>query len=178
MTNASEIKMVVTDLDGTLLRDDKSVSAYTQDVIRKLRDRGVLFVIATARPIRAVKKFLPWVSYDAAVFHNGAVVEDGGRRLGKTGIQNPLEIVTAILRDRPKTKIAVESNDKMYSNFDAGEFWRGIEYTATADFHETEAGGGQDYSGGQVRGRDGSIQTLSERRVIYTTLGEPACHGP
>lgn len=138
MTNVSEIKMVVTDLDGTLLRDDKSVSAYTQDVIRKLRNRGVLFVIATARPIRAVKKFLPWVSYDAAVFHNGAVVEDGGRRLGKTGIQNPLEIVTAILRDRPKTKIAVESNDEMYSNFDAGEFWKGIEYTATADFHETE----------------------------------------
>ncbi len=88
--------MVVTDLDGTLLRDDKSISAYTEKIIENVRQRGILFVIATARPIRAVKKFLPWVSYDAAVFHNGAVVEEGDCRLGKTGIENPLEIVTAI----------------------------------------------------------------------------------
>lgn len=134
----AEIKMVVTDLDGTLLRDDKSISAYTEKIIEDVRQRGILFVIATARPIRAVKKFLPWVSYDAAVFHNGAVVEEGDCRLGKTGIENPLEIVRAILRDKPDTKIAVESNDVMYSNFDAGEFWAGIEYMFTADFREIE----------------------------------------
>lgn len=134
----ADIKMIVTDLDGTLLRDDKSISAYTEKIIEKVRQKGILFVIATARPIRAVKQFLPWVSYDAAVFHNGAVVEEGNCRLGKTGIENPLEIVTAILRDRPDTKIAVESNDVMYSNFDAGEFWPGIIYTATEDFREIE----------------------------------------
>lgn len=132
----ADIKMIVTDLDGTLLRDDKSISKYTEKVIEDVRRRGILFVIATARPIRAVKQFLPWVSYDAAVFHNGAVVEEGNCRLGKTGIENPLEIVRDILRDRPETKIAVESNDVMYSNFDAGEFWPGIVYTATGDFHE------------------------------------------
>lgn len=134
----ADIKMIVTDLDGTLLRDDKSISKYTEKVIEDVRRRGILFVIATARPIRAVKQFLPWVSYDAAVFHNGAVVEEGNCRLGKTGIENPLEIVRDILRDRPETKIAVESNDVMYSNFDAGEFWPGIVYTATGDFQEIE----------------------------------------
>lgn len=134
----ADIKMIVTDLDGTLLRDDKSISKYTKKVIEDVRRRGILFVIATARPIRAVKQFLPWVAYDAAVFHNGAVVEEGNCRLGKTGIENPLEIVRDILRDRPETKIAVESNDVMYSNFDAGEFWPGIVYTATGDFHEIE----------------------------------------
>lgn len=136
MGKVADIRMIVTDLDGTLLKDDKSISEYTERVIQRLRDQGILFVIATARPIRAVKQFLPWVSYDAAVFHNGAVVVEGNRRLGKTGIENPLEIVTAVLRDRSDTKIAVESNDVMYSNFDAGEFWPGIVYTATGDFHE------------------------------------------
>lgn len=134
----TEIRMVVTDLDGTLLRDDKSISAYTERVIEDVRRRGILFVIATARPIRAVKKFLPRISYDAAVFHNGAVVEDGDCRLGKTGIEEPLDIVTAVLRDRPDTRIAVESNDVMYSNFDAEEFWPGTSYTATEDFREIE----------------------------------------
>lgn len=134
----ADIKMVVTDLDGTLLKDDKSISDYTKQIIQRLREKGILFVIATARPIRAVKQFLPRISYDAAVFHNGAVVEEGDCRLGKTGIENPLEIVAAILRDRPDAKIAVESNDVMYSNFDAGEFWPGIIYTATGDFREIE----------------------------------------
>ena len=33
----AEIKMVVTDLDGTLLRDDKSISAYTEKIIENVR---------------------------------------------------------------------------------------------------------------------------------------------
>ena len=53
------IRMVVTDLDGTFLRSDKTISAYTAGVIRKLRQRGILFVAATARPVRAVKGVLP-----------------------------------------------------------------------------------------------------------------------
>ena len=35
------IRMVVTDLDGTLLRDDKTISAYTEAVIARLRASGV-----------------------------------------------------------------------------------------------------------------------------------------
>ena len=83
--------MIVTDLDGTLLKNDKRISAYTQNVIQQLRNSGILFVVATARPIRAVKDFLPWVSYDAAIFHNGAVVMDHDillKNLGKTILGN------------------------------------------------------------------------------------------
>lgn len=83
--------MIVTDLDGTLLKNDKRISAYTQNVIQQLRNSGILFVVATARPIRAVKDFLPWVSYDAAIFHNGAVVMDHDillKNLGMTILGN------------------------------------------------------------------------------------------
>ena len=81
--------MIVTDLDGTLLKNDKRISAYTQNVIQQLRNSGILFVVATARPIRAVKDFLPWVSYDAAIFHNGAIVMDHDILLKNLGISNP-----------------------------------------------------------------------------------------
>ena len=60
--NHMDIKMIVTDLDGTLLKDDKSISTYTENVIKQLRNRGILFVVATARPIRAVKTFLPRIN--------------------------------------------------------------------------------------------------------------------
>lgn len=134
----TDIKMIVTDLDGTLLRDDKSISTRTETVIKQLRNNGIPFVVATARPIRAVKTFLPWVSFDAAIFHNGAVVMDHEILLKNLGIKNPQRIVNAILNDKPDYKIAVESNDMMYSNFDAGEIWPGIDYIKTPDFKELE----------------------------------------
>lgn len=41
--------LVATDLDGTLLRDDKSVSQYTRDVLRRVADKGIRIVPVTAR---------------------------------------------------------------------------------------------------------------------------------
>lgn len=136
--NTANIKMIVTDLDGTLLKDDKQISKHTKTVIEQLKNRNILFVIATARPIRAVKTFLPEVTYDAAVFHNGAVVMDGDLLLEEFGIKKPKKIAQAILKDKPNCKIAVESKDKMYSNFNAEEIWPGIDYIETSDFNELD----------------------------------------
>ena len=129
-----DIKMVVTDLDGTYLRDDKSVSEYTKSVIDKLRAKGIKFVIATARPVRAVRDFLPDVQYDAGAFHNGAVIMEGDARIGGMGIENATELIGKILQEMPQAHIAAEVNDWLYANFDAGTIWLGIEYTHTADF--------------------------------------------
>ena len=38
------VKMIVTDLDGTFLRSDKSVSAYSQRVIGQCRQKGINIV--------------------------------------------------------------------------------------------------------------------------------------
>ena len=132
----SGIRMVVTDLDGTLLRDDKTVSAYAEGMIAALRERGVKFVLATARPIRSVRGFLPDFGFDGAVYHNGAVVEAGGRRLRGFGIENPLEVVGAILAHEPGARVAVEADDVLFGNFDTRTIWRGVDCVRTADFHE------------------------------------------
>lgn len=137
--NTANIKMIVTDLDGTLLKNDKQISSRTKSVINQLQNRNILFVIATARPIRAVKVFLPWVNYDAAIFHNGAVVMDGELLCAKRGIKSPKQVVLTILKNNPHCNIAVESNDVMYSNFDAGVIWPGIDYIETSDFNELKS---------------------------------------
>lgn len=41
------IKMIATDLDGTLFRDDKSFSDEFYDIFAKLKEKGIKFVIAT-----------------------------------------------------------------------------------------------------------------------------------
>ncbi|MDU5301778.1 MAG: HAD-IIB family hydrolase, partial [Dialister micraerophilus] len=43
------IRLIAIDLDGTLLRDDISVSDYTKKVLSKVREKGINIVIATGR---------------------------------------------------------------------------------------------------------------------------------
>ena len=54
-------RLVATDLDGTLVRSDGTVSATTREVLAALDDRGVPVVIVTARPIRWMDDLWPIV---------------------------------------------------------------------------------------------------------------------
>lgn len=43
------IKLIAMDLDGTLLRDDKTIDAHTKECLLKAQERGIIIVIATGR---------------------------------------------------------------------------------------------------------------------------------
>lgn len=130
--------MIVTDLDGTLLRKDKTISVYTEKVLERLKEQGIIFAVATARPIRAVREMLPFVKYDVGIFHNGAVILDGEKRFASIGVENPTELIADVLKENPECPIAAEVNDGLYANFDVGRIWPGIPYVHTDDFHELE----------------------------------------
>ncbi|MFY1635422.1 HAD family hydrolase [Solwaraspora sp. WMMB335] len=70
-------RLVATDLDGTLLRPDKSLSARTAATLASFTDRGGQVILVTGRPVR----WLPAVYEQLrepvpAVCANGAVVYD------------------------------------------------------------------------------------------------------
>ena len=65
------IKMIVTDLDGTLLKKDKSMSQYTVDVIKQVRKLGIKVIFATAGE-NPVKLVVPFELFDGYVLLNGA----------------------------------------------------------------------------------------------------------
>ena len=46
-------KLVATDLDGTLVRSDDTVSAYTHEVLARVKAAGIRIVGATGRGPRA-----------------------------------------------------------------------------------------------------------------------------
>jgi hydroxymethylpyrimidine pyrophosphatase-like HAD family hydrolase len=46
----SHVRLVATDLDGTLLRPDGSVSARTRAAVAAVQERGVRVVLAGPRP--------------------------------------------------------------------------------------------------------------------------------
>jgi len=73
-------RLVATDLDGTLVRTDGTVSPYTHDVIAELDDRGVPVVFVTGRPLRWAEEVFHYVgAHGLAVVSNGALVWDVAR---------------------------------------------------------------------------------------------------
>lgn len=49
----AEKHLIALDLDGTLLKDDKTISPKTKMVIQKARQQGHEVMIATGRPFRS-----------------------------------------------------------------------------------------------------------------------------
>ncbi len=71
------IKLVATDLDGTLLRTDKTVSEYTKRIIRDLVDSGIQFVPASGRQLFSMRNVLRQIEFTGTVVSaNGAAVVD------------------------------------------------------------------------------------------------------
>lgn len=83
MTDNPIIKLVATDLDGTFLRNDKSVSDENMEALHWLGERGILRVIATGRNLKKTREVITdEVPFDYIVFSSGAGVFDrNGQKL-------------------------------------------------------------------------------------------------
>ena len=80
MDNKQTISMVVSDLDGTLLREDLSISPATRSAVAALRTGGIPFVIATGRSFLGMERFYRALELDTpAICYNGAAVFAGSR---------------------------------------------------------------------------------------------------
>lgn len=64
--NLNEV-LVAVDLDGTLLKNDKSIDKITIDTIKQLQSKGLRFTFATSRPLEAVKKYIDILSIEIPV---------------------------------------------------------------------------------------------------------------
>ncbi len=71
------IRLVASDLDGTLLRPDITISERTRKAIHHVRQAGVTFVAVTGRPPRSVRDLADRLGLDGiAICANGALVYD------------------------------------------------------------------------------------------------------
>ena len=72
-----EIRLIATDLDGTLLRDDKTMSVRTIAALRRVREAGIVLVLVTGRPPRRLKIVARELDETGlAICCNGAIVYD------------------------------------------------------------------------------------------------------
>lgn len=69
--------LYVSDLDGTLLRSNETTSEYTNNIINKLTDRGMIFSYATARSLITAKKVTSGLRAEIPlIVYNGAFIVD------------------------------------------------------------------------------------------------------
>ncbi len=105
-------RLIASDMDGTLLRSDDTVSDATVAELRRWADDGVPLVLATGRPPRWMRRIREVVRTGTAVCCNGAVLLDLERfEILEEDALPPalLADVTARLRaEQPDTWFAVE----------------------------------------------------------------------
>ncbi|MBW3086427.1 5-amino-6-(5-phospho-D-ribitylamino)uracil phosphatase YitU [Austwickia sp. TVS 96-490-7B] len=107
--------VLATDLDGTLLRSDGSVSDFTRHIVRRYLLAGGEHVMVTARPPRWLTAVAPMVPAGGVILAaNGAFVVsagDGAIVEQHTFVPTAVtELVTRLKQHFPKMVLAVESS--------------------------------------------------------------------
>lgn len=73
----NKIRLVATDLDGTFLKNDKSISQPNVDALLYLGRNRIVRVVATGRNLKKVREVIPdGVPFDFVVYSSGAGVYD------------------------------------------------------------------------------------------------------
>lgn len=142
-------RLIATDLDGTLLRDDKSVSHRTISALAAAEEAGIEVFFVTGRPARWMGVVSDHVhGHGLAICANGAAVVDlhsGGKFLEVRPLERStaLDVVQTLRREAPGTAFAVELTTGFHYEPDYPPFWLDPDATiAPAEelLHEKEPG--------------------------------------
>lgn|GEM_PF-384466 len=118
------IKLIVTDLDNTLLRKDKGISKYTAHIFKLCRNKGIKIVFATARPERATRKFQSIVPCDYIISNNGATINCGDKMIKNLLIPPAVvdEVMAKFLSSKEISLICLEDGKSLHTNY-SGPPW-------------------------------------------------------
>ena len=110
------LKLVATDLDGTLLHSDGTVTTRTREVLTAIEDIGITVVFVTGRPIRWMEDLWEHVGgHGLAICSNGGIVYDVRARAVSKSRPIPVavarEVVDVLRRAIPGTTFALEKAD-------------------------------------------------------------------
>ncbi|HSE10433.1 MAG TPA: Cof-type HAD-IIB family hydrolase [Nocardioidaceae bacterium] len=111
--STQQIRLVATDLDGTLLHIDGSVTARTREVLTAVEDLGVTVVFVTGRPVRWMDDLWEHVGgHGLAIVSNGGILYDVHTRAVRMARTIPVDVgleVAKTIRDAvPGTTFAME----------------------------------------------------------------------
>lgn len=114
-----KIKLIASDLDGTLLTDDKQILPSSLETIKRARQAGVLFTVVTGRPLPSARRYIEKTGADTpVVLYNGGLIMDFKSGEVLRSMELEPEDAAKILRlaQELDTTACVWSQHKLYSN--------------------------------------------------------------
>ena len=128
-------KLLLFDLDGTLLDSQKRISAKNLETIDACRSRGIMIGVATARSESTCARFVDCITPDLLISNSGALVRLHGGIIYQSGFtqEETASIVQAGLAEQ--RGITVDCDNTTYCNRILSFFNEpGMTYTDFSDF--------------------------------------------
>lgn len=110
-----EVRLIALDLDGTVLRSDKSISRATLDALAKCRRKGIKIAVATARSEKAAQRYLGQIKPDLVISNGGALVRAGSRVVHECML--PASVAHSIIRELMQTRDYVSMTAELPSGY-------------------------------------------------------------
>lgn len=114
------MKLIITDLDNTLLRSDKSISEYTVKVFEKCRAQGYVIAFATARAENAITRFVNAIQPHIIISNGGATINVNGEIIYRNRMaQDDVDAIIRMCRQYTNNTglITVECDEGYFCNF-------------------------------------------------------------
>ena len=124
--------LYVSDLDGTLMRSDGTISPFTAETVNALTARGVAFTYATARSVESARTITGDLNLELPVVtRNGCVLADNrtGRHLEKALFTpEEVELLKTLLPELPETGfVSCFIGEEMIKTYVPGKHTAGLQ---------------------------------------------------
>ena len=112
------LKMLITDLDGTLLRSDGSISERTKVALKRCKEQGIFVVIATARYWIGAERYIKELQPDYEITTDGTLIHRHGYEIYSCshGIAETNHIIQDIFALEHDTEITVAAGRQVFWN--------------------------------------------------------------
>ena len=137
-------KLLLFDLDGTLLQSDKTISNRTLNALKACRDKGILIGVSTSRSEQNSMTFLKELMPDILISSGGALVKKGSEYIytaefSKDDTSYMIETARAVCGQ--DCEITIDTVDAHYWNYKIDpkkldQSWGDSIYTDFSDFSE------------------------------------------
>lgn len=113
---------IVMDLDATLLKDDRTISDFSLNILNELKDNGHIIVINTARSLEATLEVIDVLKPHYSILNGGTLIVEGTKKIYDKIVPN--KVLVKILNE-----IIFAKTEEFSIQCDEGLFCNLEEYT-------------------------------------------------
>lgn len=119
---SAPIRLLISDIDGTLVRKDKSLGAPVEAACARLRAAGVRLALISARPVSGMRELIARTGADAlcGAFNGGTLFRPGGEAVAAHRLSPDAAARALKALDRPEVSPWVFADGRWYATTTEG----------------------------------------------------------